>query len=375
MPRSNELVKGKDLPDQRLFLKTGSVITATSPLTIQGTNPVLIFDDTDHENFRLDVQTDILSIINDTGPITFIRFRGGANDDIQVDRPITFNSTVSGLTFTDITLSDASPTITFTDTGGDDFSIGVDANLMTFTNITQGDLMTFGNNPVLNITPAGVAEQGLRITVDNQTSSGIATIQIVDNNNGTTNFVARNSGEVRVAAGYPANLSDVPSKTITLGGQFSQNVTLTGNVGSGQDTLHTYTIDGNVLANDGDTLDFWVCGNLNSSAGTEAKEVGGEFGGTFFFLSGSLTEESGASWSLRGSIWRKDSDSVIINWTFTVGNPVVVSQHQHNVNQIDSLDFTSSLTLRFTGQDTGSVPTNNTVEAETSWVRKFARAQ
>lgn len=369
MPRSNELVKGKDLPDQRLFLKTGSVITATSPLTIQGTNPVLIFDDTDHENFRLDVQTDILSIINDTGPITFIRFRGGANDDIQVDRPITFNSTVSGLTFTDITLSDASPTITFTDTGGDDFSIGVDANLMTFTNITQGDLMTFGNNPVLNITPAGVAEQGLRITVDNQTSSGIATIQIVDNNNGTTNFVARNSGEVRVAAGYPANLSDVPSDTITLGGQYDQNTSTVGNITTGEDTLHSYTIAANVLANDGDSIDFVFGGAFANNA--NGKRIRVDVGGTDVIDTGSIAFQA-FQWCIKLTCIRKDSDTLTCMSVSGYGNTAVgTGRAEGQCIEVNGLDFTANITVTITGEATAT----DDIRVQGSVVRKFARAQ
>lgn len=133
---TNDIARMKDIPDQRNFVKSNVAATVVSPFTISGTSSILNLVDTNAEDASLELDANDLAIkVNTT---TYIRFRGGANDDIQVDRPINFNSTVSGLTFSDITLSDVSPSITFTDTNGEDYKIEADANNLVLSNLTSG---------------------------------------------------------------------------------------------------------------------------------------------------------------------------------------------------------------------------------------------
>jgi len=305
MPTKSELVRGRDLPDQRKFVKTGSSVTFGSPLIVQGTNPILRFDDTnnedfelnvdadilninnltgpitfvrfrgganddiqvdrpivfnsnttisgtnpiltfldtDNEDFTLNVNSDILNIICTTGPITFMRFRGGANDDIQVDRPITFNSTVSGLTFTDLTLSDTSPSVIFTDTNGDDYTILVDANVMTITNTTQGTSNTFKANGFILLTPKAINIDGSTI----------------------------------------------------------------GNSGSTLTTLHTYSLPSGTLNADGDYLEVIYSGVFASNANTKRIQI--EVAGQVVHNSGLFDIQSG-SWTYRIGYLRLSSTSI-----------------------------------------------------------------
>lgn len=73
---------------------SGSLTTAG--LIVSSAGPFLNLTDIDGEDFRFSVNGDLLDIINQTGPITYMTFRGGANDDIQMSRPI--RATVGGST-------------------------------------------------------------------------------------------------------------------------------------------------------------------------------------------------------------------------------------------------------------------------------------
>jgi len=261
---ANDIVKFRDLPDFRNLLQSGDVISVGSPLTITGTAPALVFDDTNNENFRLSADSDILSIINDTGPITFVRFRGGANDDIQVDRPIVFNSTIT--LPEDITLSGASPSITLTDTGGDDFSLTVDADVATFAfgGLTHFRLRGAANDDI----------QFDRPVTFNSTVSGLTFTDItLSDTSPTITFTDTNADDFQISVdGSTMTLSDtttgdgvilnsrgvfrfIPKVTVNDG-------TSVGNVGSGLDSLNSFTLNIGDLVTAGDYCKVRIAGSF-----------------------------------------------------------------------------------------------------------------
>lgn len=64
----------------------GSIFAAG--LEINSASPTITLTDTDGEDFVFSANGDSLAISNLTGPVNFFQLRGGANDDIQVLRPM-----------------------------------------------------------------------------------------------------------------------------------------------------------------------------------------------------------------------------------------------------------------------------------------------
>lgn len=353
MGTANQIVTFRDLPDFRSFLKN----PVASPLTITGTVPSLIFDDTTAgddnysisadadilriqntdnnatvlrlvdgagEDFDLNVDTDILNIINTTGPITYIRFRGGANDDIQVDRPIVFNSTVT--LPEDITLSGASPSISFVDTGGEDYTITVDADNLVIANTT---------GPVNFITLTGGVTDD--ITLHRATKvTGILTIEStiplltfsdtdgddyhvtvdtgslrITNNAGNATIVRLNDNGGGAADDFSITvdnsvftITDIDqSKTWEFKGSgflrqhtrcIHIDTTSTGNVGTGLDTLRSISIAAATLPTNNDYLAIEFGGTLG--ANDDDKRLFFSFGGTTITDTTLLDFDGGVWW-------------------------------------------------------------------------------
>lgn len=223
-------------------------------------------------------------------------------------------------------------------------------------------------NIVASIQTLGTGDVGLRLAMEGASSAGVTAMQVTKFDGAAVQAYLQifSGGEIRVPAGHPSAFANIPSKKITLGGQAYHNVSTVGNVGAGQDDLHSYTIDANVLANDGDSLDLIGSGNILAAGST--KELGFSFGGTLAFLSGAFDPAVDIGWSMRITVTRIDSDSVIVAFQF---------MNSANVNtsggsaQINGLSFTGTLTAKWTGQDTDG--TNDRVTQSMSVVRKFAR--
>jgi hypothetical protein len=224
----------------------------------------------------------------------------------------------------------------------------------------------------------GAGDIGLRIAMEASTAGTIPALQVTKFASiVNTMAVIRASGEVRTSPGYPTNLSDNPAITVgtavTLGGQYLQNITTVGNVGSGEDDLHSYTVAANVLANDGDSIDVSACGVILAVGTT--KQLKMFFGGTAVFTSGFFDPAADFHWSIRATITRIDSDSIIANIMVMTSDGVIGGNAALacRATQVNSLTFTGTLTLKFTGQDTDGV--SDRVTQTMSVVRKFARAQ
>jgi hypothetical protein len=103
----------------------------TGDFSINGTAPTLYMIDSDGEDLQLTVDGDVAELV--FGGNSHLRFRGGANDDIQVLRKTTFSD--------EVVISSASPKLTFTDTtgGDDDYEIVVNGDVFTLRPVGGSD--------------------------------------------------------------------------------------------------------------------------------------------------------------------------------------------------------------------------------------------
>lgn len=211
-------------------------------------------------------------------------------------------------------------------------------------------------------------EKALRLAMEGATSGGLGALEVTkfDGAAVQTYWKANLNGETNVAAGHPLTIASIPTaKTVTLGGQYSQNVTPAGNVSTGETDLHSYTIAANVFANDGDSMPFNFGGDFANNANN--KQVRAYFGGTAFFDSTAIAFQN-AGWALYGEVIRVSSSAVILTFTYVV-NGASGNVAYGRAFSITGLSFTGTLVFKATGQATS----NNDIRELASVLRKFGR--
>lgn len=145
-----------------------------------------------------------------------------------------------------------------------------------------------------------------------------------------------------------------------------------GNVGTGLDVLHTYSLDTpNRLLTDGDELIVWYGGNF--AANDNDKRIQAFFGGTAYETLGALIDIDGATgWNIQARIIRLSSSSVRVNHTMIIntlrgdsptppnmntdgGGSVILSR----TNDIGGLTLNGAITMEVKGET--SAASNNDV--------------
>ena len=297
---SNSLVHGRDLPDFRTFVKSGTSVTLGSPLTISGTNPTLIFDDTDagDDNYALSAQADVFSIRNDdgngtvllledengedysftvdsnnlvirntTGPVDFITLAGGASDNITIHRA----TTITGLT----TIQGTNPLLSFDDTDGDGYQLSTTGTELNLVNDA-------GNATILRLSDNGGGDD-----FSLKSDANIFTITDIDQSK-TWEF--KGTGFLR----HHSRCTHLDAAT-------------TGNVGTGLDTLRSISIVAATLATDGDFFEVYFGGFFASN--DDDKRLFCSFGGTTVFDT-TLVDFDGGDWYVHMTFIRVGSTTV-----------------------------------------------------------------
>lgn len=157
--------------------------------------------------------------------------------------------------------------------------------------------------------------------------------------NGTVKSRINNNGSLESIAGPVIAASQLIAAPLTIDGAtdivlksngfivgYSKTILVdsstVGNVGTGQDNLHTPSIAANILATNGDYVDFEFSGSFTNN--DDNKRVGYSVGGTVVEDTGLIDIDS-LGWTMRGRIIRLTSTSVR-----------VTSFHNQGVQQIDS---------------------------------------
>jgi hypothetical protein len=106
--------------------------------------------------------------------------------------------------------------------------------------------------------------------------------------------------------GDPADLTAAQVRAILGSGLLNVNTTQTGNVGTGEDTLVSYTVAANQLAANGDSLWFEAFGTMAANANNKTVIV--RFGASGVNLTYEQANTGwGEHWSIRGRVYRTSS--------------------------------------------------------------------
>ncbi len=228
------------------------------------------------------------------------------------------------------------------------------------------------NNPgtghAAAIQTTGTGQIGQRIAMEAATSGGVTAFQITKFESAAVQqyFSVKTNGETRIAAGHPSTTANVPTGVaVALGGQYLQNVSVVGNVGAGEDDLHSHTIAANVLANDGDSIQIRYAGTFANNANN--KTVRSYFGGTKFFDTSATAFQNGG-WSLIVDVTRISSSAAVVAYHFGV-NAASGNVAWANQFSVTGLTYTGTLIAKCTGEATS----NDDITQTISLLRKFAK--
>src|SRR3990167_325937 len=146
---------------------------------------------------------------------------------------------------------------------------------------------------------------------------------------GQSNVVADTTSDtLTIVAGAGITITTTPaSDTVTLtadgevqagtsgvnakqGGVLYENITTTGNVGTGEDTLWSQAVAANVLATNGDSLRVTVSGNC--AANSNAKTIKFKWGSTSLTLVDASAQSANTNWMLTATITRTGATAQIV---------------------------------------------------------------
>ena len=137
-----------------------------------------------------------------------------------------------------------------------------------------------------------------------------------------------------------------------VGGAISSNVTATGNVGTGEDTLHTYTIPANTLSANGEFLRIQQAVTFAANANNKRYKI--KYGATTIYDSGTVAQNGGSAvFDILITRYGVASQYVIIHGQLSAGSLLAAPTVYQTASE--TLSGTSVLT------DTGEATADNDI--------------
>lgn len=132
-----------------------------------------------------------------------------------------------------------------------------------------------------------------------------------------------------------------------LGGTLNINITPVSNVGTGRDDLISYTLDANIMRNNGDFLEVEGWGRIENN--TNVKIISIFFGSQVIYTT-DLGAPNGGTWSFHIKIVRLTSNTQEIVVQF-LSNNIELQQYPALASRAAGIqDLTQQITIKCTGQ-------------------------
>ena len=156
---------------------------------------------------------------------------------------------------------------------------------------------------------------------------------------GKINGVSIEESEITIVAGGSTTF-------IPLGGLLFQSTATTGNIGTGEDTLISYAMPGNVLSEDGDYIEIEAFGTVASN--TNNKEIKLKIGSTTLITTGAVAADTG-SWIIKCTIIRTGASTEKSIASIISDNALIVNSATYS-NVVE--DTATTLNIFCTGEAT-----------------------
>ncbi len=144
------------------------------------------------------------------------------------------------------------------------------------------------------------------------------------------------------------NVTGTFSKYAAVGGKVYDNVTTTGNVGTGEDTLVSYSLPASLLGLDNQSITIKAAGTFANNSNN--KRVRLNYGGQVVFDTGILSVTTGTDWSLEVTIKRTSGTTAQKNIGVFTSNAVGATQVVDYT--ATTINVAAAQTLTITGEAT-----------------------
>lgn len=168
-------------------------------------------------------------------------------------------------------------------------------------------------------------------------------------------------------SGDSALLFSIVNGSAVLGQVFAN----TGNSGTTETDLYSFSVPANTLTADGESVNAWYGGTFTDLTATVTLKA--YFGATTIFNTGSLTVSAAGGWKVEIDVIRSGTTTArAIVSASTPGASTAVYTTQ---TDITSLDFTGAITIRITGTAGGGTGGSNDILLTQSKIAKVGIAQ
>ena len=165
------------------------------------------------------------------------------------------------------------------------------------------------------------------------------------------------ANRVRTSASQHQVLAGGSSTYAKVGGVVSVNTSATGNVGTGEDDLHTYSVPADMLNANGDSVRFRFGGTFGATLNNKRLRV--RFGSSLIFDTGALAITAATDWEIEGEIIRTGGATQKSVGTLRTSSSVLAAFCDYAT---PTETLSSANTLKVTGEATA----NNDIVCELS---------
>lgn len=164
-----------------------------------------------------------------------------------------------------------------------------------------------------------------------------------------TNLPAGGGGGDMLSTNNLSDVADVATARINLGVPrvLKTDTTQTGNIGTGEDTLQTFSVPGVTLAINKETLTGTYSGTFATSINSKRLRL--KFGATTIFDSGALAITTAASWTLEFEVIRTGAATQKCNTRLTTSSGTLSAYAQYSTA---AETLSGAVTLLLTGEAT-----------------------
>ena len=239
--------------------------------------------------------------------------------------------------------------------GSNDFSSGS----INSGHISSGAVLGQAGGGAFNIASGTVGsfDIGSGAIVSGRIASGqIGTFHIASGGLLSGGFGSGQIGSLHLASGGFGPRAGLGTPTVKVGGTINSQTNSLGNVGIGEDDLHTYNIPASTLANSGDSIYFEAYGTIANNV--NAKRLRVKLGATTLFDTGAsgIPISAAIDWVLRGRIVRTGAATQKCVVYLNTSNATLASYVDYVAGAEDN---TTQLTLKTTAE---AVSDNDAVE-------------
>lgn len=275
------------------------------------------------------------------------------------------------------TISKATPSLIFTDSGGDDWSITVTTGTLAIRDTTDSanmlsgsgaNVITLGDSAGATTLVYNVASAKSHVFQVNSASEVTILANSMTFDSGSNDPVLdwTTDGELALTNGLFSLEAGTSATQANVGGVIFDHFADAGNTGTGEDDLYTDTLAANTFGTNGDKV-VAQYGGIFVGAALSTQELKVYFGGTLIYDSGALSIGVATNnWTVYVTVIRETSTVVRCDVSLSTDFGTLFPYSTYT--RITGLTLTNTQILKITGESAGAGAVDNQIVAKEGYI-------